>query len=379
MKAIMISGSEGLVGARLALALEGLGYAIERFDLRAADPDVRGDVRDPHSSRKRAEDGIGVVHLPAVSRVVWGERDPDRCWQTNVHGAVDLLQAAKASRFRPWLVFASSREVYGQPSRTPAREDDPLEPVNIYGRSKAEGERLVDEARAAGLRTAIVRLSNVYGCWHDHPDRVVPAFARAAATGAPMWICGRQHTFDFTHVDDTVRALVMLIEALEDGLDRPPPIHFVTGRATTLGELAALANAVGDGSSQLHEGPERDYDVAHFVGNPSRARELLGWQAGVAVEGRRPPAGQRLLKPVRDGLGACRTAPPPHAPGKGGRPGFCRRGLTAASGGNDDADHDYCDARDRFCETVRTIRSVLGAAWIQAGYGGPGYTGALLR
>jgi UDP-glucose 4-epimerase len=285
LKRIMISGSEGMIGARLGLALEGRGYAIERLDLRAADADVRGDVRDPHASRERAEGCVGIVHLAAVSRVVWGERDPDRCWQTNVHGTANVLQAAaKASRFRPWVLFASSREVYGQPSRTPVREDDPLEPVNIYGRSKAEGERLVEEARAAGLRTAIVRLSNVYGCWHDHPDRVVPAFARAAATGAPMCIRGRHHTFDFTHVDDTVRGLVMLIEALGDGLDKPPPIHFVTGRATTLGELAALANVAGDGSSQLHEGPERNYDVAHFVGNPSRARELLGWQARVAVE-----------------------------------------------------------------------------------------------
>lgn len=284
MKRIMISGSEGLVGARLALALEGRGYAVERLDLRAADADVRGDVRDPHSSRKRAEGCVGVVHLAAVSRVVWGQRDPERCWQTNVDGTANVLRAAEASRFRPWVVFASSREVYGQPSRTPVREDDPLQPVNIYGRSKAEGERLVAEARAAGLRTAIVRLSNVYGCWHDHPDRVVPAFARAAAMAAPMWICGRHHTFDFTHIDDTVRGLVMLIETLEDGLERPPPIHFVTGRATTLGELAAFANAAGEGRSQLREAPERDYDVAQFVGDPSRARELLGWQPRVTVE-----------------------------------------------------------------------------------------------
>lgn len=284
MQKIMISGSEGLVGARLVLAVESRGYVIERIDLRASGADVRGDVRDHHSIRKRAEDCVGVVHLAAVSRVVWGERDPDRCWQTNVQGTANVLEAAKASRFRPWVLFASSREVYGQPGRTPVREDDPLEPVNIYGRSKAEGERLVEEARAAGLRTAIVRLSNVYGCWHDHPDRVVPAFARAAATGAPMWICGRQHTFDFTHIDDTVRGLVMLIEALGDCFDRPPPIHFVTGRATTLGELAELANAAGAGRSELHEGPERDYDVAHFVGDPSRARELLGWQPRVTIE-----------------------------------------------------------------------------------------------
>jgi UDP-glucose 4-epimerase len=284
MKKIMISGSEGLVGARLALNLERRGYAIERLDFRAADSAMRGDIRDLDSVRKRSEGCVGLVHLAALSRVVWGQRDPDLCWQTNVGGTGNVLQAAMASRSRPWVVFASSREVYGQPSRMPVHEDDPLEPVNIYGRSKAEGERLVEEARAAGLRTTIVRLSNVYGCWRDHPDRVVPAFARAAAIGAPMRICGRRHTFDFTHLDDTVRGLLMLVEALEEGLDPPPPIHFVTGRPTTLGELAALADDAGDGRSQILEGPERDYDVAHFVGDPKRARELLGWRPRIAVE-----------------------------------------------------------------------------------------------
>jgi nucleoside-diphosphate-sugar epimerase len=99
-----------------------------------------------------------------------------------------------------------------------------------------------------------------------------------------MTICGRRHTFDFTHVDDTVRALVALVEALEGGFNNPPPIQFVTGRPTTLGQLAELANAAGGGRSRLDDGPERDYDVAHFVGDPSRARELLGWQADIPVE-----------------------------------------------------------------------------------------------
>ena len=49
------------------------------------------------------------------------------------------------------MIFASSREVYGQPSVLPASEETPREPVNIYGRSKVMGEQLMEAARLDGL------------------------------------------------------------------------------------------------------------------------------------------------------------------------------------------------------------------------------------
>ena len=163
------------------------------------------------------------------------------------------------------------------------REDAPVRPVNVYGRSKAAGERLVLGARGHGLRTAVVRLSNVFGSIDDHADRVIPAFARAAAEGRPLRVCGRGHTFDFTPLEDAVRGLSALVELLEDGGPPPPPIHLVTGRATTLGELAATAVGIAGGRSPIVEAAPRSYDVARFVGDPGRARALLGWEARVGL------------------------------------------------------------------------------------------------
>jgi UDP-glucose 4-epimerase len=280
MQEILVTGSSGLVGTSLVRALEGAGRSVRRLDLRPRAGCERADVRDEATARRMIAGCAGVVHLAAVSRVVWGERDPQGCWDTNVNGTRNVLEAARLAVPRPWVVFSSSREAYGRPDRLPLSEDAPLRPINLYGRSKVEGERLVVSAGRQDLHTAVVRFSNVYGCVEDHPDRVVPAFARAAVEGSPMEICGRGHTFDFTHVDDVVRGLVRLVEALEDGL-APPPIHFVTGRPTSLGELAALTNALGGHRSELIDGTERDYDVAHFVGDPTRALELLGWRPEV--------------------------------------------------------------------------------------------------
>lgn len=280
---ILITGSAGLVGRKLSAALTLENFTVKGFDLKTAEYGP-GDIRNPELVGAAVEGCVGVVHLAAVSRVVWGQRDPELCWQTNVGGVRNLLQAISAQERKPWIVFASSREVYGQPEHLPAGEDTPLNPVNVYARSKAEGERLVQEARVKGLQTAIVRLSNVFGCTHDHADRVVPAFARAAATGDTLRVEGSDHTFDFTHVDDVVRGICKVVTALQTGRTSLPPIQFVTGHATNLGRLADLATRLAESNARIEETPPRTYDVAHFYGDPSRARELLGWAPSITLE-----------------------------------------------------------------------------------------------
>ena len=278
---ILITGSEGLVGSALRTALVARGAEVVGLDLLGTRHD-EGDVRSLRRVRKTLDGCDGVVHLAAVSRVLWGERDPEGCWSTNVEGLGNLLRVLDEEKRRPWLLFASSREVYGQPRRLPATEDTPLLPVNVYGRSKVEGERLMQAARAGGLRAATVRLSNVYGSARDHADRVVPAFVRAAVSGGTIRIDGAECTFDFTHIDDTARGMVAVVNLLEIG-ETPPPIHLLTGTPTTLRDLAALAIDVAGETSPVVEAPPRSFDVSRFHGDPSRARELLGWEPRVVL------------------------------------------------------------------------------------------------
>ena len=278
---ILITGSEGLVGRALRARLEARGNETLGLDLRGAGSEY-GDVRDPY----RVGDAItrcrGVVHLAAVSRVIWAERAPDDCRSTNIGGLRRVLEAALEQPARPWVLFASSREVYGEPQRLPATEDAPFSPVNVYGHSKVDGERLVEKARAGDLRAAIVRLSNVYGSALDHADRVAPAFARAVVEGHSIRIDGAECTFDFTHVDDTVRGMVAVMDRLAAG-HTPPPVHLLTGIPTTLRELAAMAMALAGKNVPVSEAPPRSFDVSRFHGDPSRARKLLGWEPRVCL------------------------------------------------------------------------------------------------
>ncbi len=271
---ILVTGAEGLIGRRLCARLRGEGLEVRAFDLKRS---LHEDIRDRASLAAALKDVEGVIHLAAISRVAWGERDPALCQATNVEALQALVELSLAGS-RPWLIFASSREVYGHPGRLPVAEDHPLQPVNIYARSKRDGERVVEAASRAGLVANICRFSNVYGCPIDHADRVVMAFAAAAARGGVMSVEGSANMFDFTAVNDAVDGLWRLVQATRRG-ERLPPIHFVSGQGTTLGELAEIAAARALGPVTIKEAPARTYDVAKFVGDPARARALLGWTA----------------------------------------------------------------------------------------------------
>jgi nucleoside-diphosphate-sugar epimerase len=283
MRRLLVTGSEGLIGTELTKSLEGRSFEVVPLDVRLPGSHPGAvDIASAARVADLAQGCHGIVHLAAVSRVAWGEQDPVGCWRTNVHGTRHVLQAALKSADKPWVLFGSSREVYGEPDQLPVDEDAPLRPVNTYGRSKLAGEQLVLEARSAGLATAIVRLANVYGAIHDHPDRVAPAFARGVAEGADLRVIGGGCTFDFTHVDDVIAGLLRIVDLLEDGQSDLPTVHFCTGHGTTLRELAAIASRLGHGVSVIEEG-KRPFDVSGFIGDPRRAHELLGWRATIDI------------------------------------------------------------------------------------------------
>jgi nucleoside-diphosphate-sugar epimerase len=282
---VAITGSEGLIGRSLRAALACRGVEVCRIDIRlpAGEPG-RIELGDPGAAEAMHQclaGCQGVVHLAAVSRVVWGERDPRRCQITNVEGTRQVVRAAAAcpSGARPWVLLASSREVYGDAAHIPVAEDAPLQPLNAYARSKVAAEEIVLAARSL-LRTAVIRLSSVYGCPADHPDRVVPAFARGAARGGTLRVEGRDHVLDLTHVEDVAEGLCRAMDLLDSADSAQVPVlHLVSGVAITLGQLAGLASALGGGRARLVEAPPRTYDVSRFVGDPRRAQALLGWRA----------------------------------------------------------------------------------------------------
>ena len=282
---VLITGSEGLIGSSLSIALSRLGITVLGFDnkLEPHHP-CYGDILNYEQVTKAINDVEGVIHLAAISRVVFGEKNPKLCWDTNVEGTKHILEAALSSPKKPWVLYASSREVYGQQEKLPVKETAPLIPVNVYGDSKIAAEKAVENAMQRGLKASIVRFSNVFGSICDHNDRVIPAFCLAAVNGTRIRIDGKDNLFDFTYIDDVVQGILSFIYQLSKNNKALPPIHFTMGQATSLGEAAFYAQQASRHPIEIIEAPSRNYDVAQFCGDPSRAEALLNWKPCVGVQ-----------------------------------------------------------------------------------------------
>lgn len=284
-KQILVTGAKGLIGSEICKLLAGKNFEVIAVD-REFERSHPGciDTRDGDSMRSLVQTCDGIIHLAAISRVVWGELDPKQCWEVNVEATKNIVEAALESPFRPWLLFASSREVYGQQLTLPVIEEAPFSPMNTYAKSKVVGEMIIEEAKKRGLAASIVRFSNVFGCAQDHADRVIPAFCRAALENGCLRIDGSKHTFDFTYYKDVAEGVMRIVQKLNQGNLKIPTIHFTSGRGIMLSEAAAIICRLANSSARLEEGTPRSFDVTSFIGDNARAHEFLAWRPKISFE-----------------------------------------------------------------------------------------------
>ena len=278
---VLVTGAAGVIGTALLPALAAAGFDVKGLD-RTFGPDqdlVSGDA---------LADALGgcdgVIHLAACARVAEAESDPARARRDNVEATAALLRAVSTQPRPPWVVFASSREVYGRAGVRPVREDSMVAPVNVYGATKAEAEALVQRAAAEGLGATILRLANVYGAATDHADRLVPAFVGAALGGRALGVRGSDRTLDLVHIRDAVGAIVAAAEALTRGDAGAGVINVCSGVETTLSALARRVVTLSASESVVHVSEPGAHEVDRFVGDNRAARLVLGWVPRVSLD-----------------------------------------------------------------------------------------------
>ncbi|GEP98858.1 SDR family oxidoreductase [Chitinophaga cymbidii] len=171
MMKVLITGSNGLLGQYLVQRLSALpeyeviatgrganrlrqqaGYKYESVNL-ADEAAVKGLIE-----RSQPD---AIIHAGAMTQADDCERNKDACWMVNVTATRYLLQGAEKTG--AFFLFLSTDFVFDGLAG-PYREDDPVNPVNYYGASKAAAERIVKQSKAAW---AIARTVLVYGVADD--------------------------------------------------------------------------------------------------------------------------------------------------------------------------------------------------------------------
>ena len=150
---LLLSGATGQIGFELAKFLPAHGEvsALDRASLDLEDPDAIVETI------RQLRPNI-IVNAAAYTAVDRAETDAERAYAINARAPAVLAEEAK--RIGAVMIHYSTDYVFDGSSATPYHEDAPAQPLNVYGRSKLEGERAIAAVGGANL---ILRTSWVYG------------------------------------------------------------------------------------------------------------------------------------------------------------------------------------------------------------------------
>lgn len=296
---VMITGSSGQIGTNLGLRLLDAGHNVFGVDkrLNTWTDRITTLLQDLSAPYRDFSGGIGnvpypscniVVHLAANAKVHELVQFPHRAME-NIALTFNVLEYCRHNRVP--LIFASSREVYGDIHRYMTEEEqaDFAFTESPYSASKIAGEALVYAyARCYGLRYLVFRFSNVYGRYDndlERMERVIPLFIRRMSQGEPVTVFGKDKTLDFTYVDDCVSGIAAGIERLVGGRVANETINLAYGQGNTLVRMAELIAKALDVDAQIAVEPsKRIGEVAHYVADISRAEELLDYQPQIPLD-----------------------------------------------------------------------------------------------
>ncbi len=236
MTKVLITGTAGFIGFHLARRLLDDGFRVHGFDGMTDYYDValkrrrhqmllqnkgfsatEGMLEDNKAFQAMAADFAPdiIVHLAAQAGVRYSLENPRAYIESNVVGTFNVMEAARELKVGH-LLMASTSSVYGANEDMPFAETDKADtPLTIYAATKKANEAMGHSyAHLWDLPTTMFRFFTVYGPW-GRPDLALFKFVDAILDGRPIDVYNHGDMYrDFTHVNDLVHGIRLLIDAV---------------------------------------------------------------------------------------------------------------------------------------------------------------------
>ncbi|MBF0447735.1 MAG: SDR family oxidoreductase [Magnetococcales bacterium] len=288
----LVTGGAGFIGSHLCEALLKTGHQVRVVDdlstgrmenlkdfsksdnITFAQVDIcQKELLAPHF------EGIDwVFHLAGLADIVPSIEKPDRYFQVNVQGTLNVLESAREAGVKR-LVYAASSSCYGIPDLYPTPESSAIQPQYPYALTKYMGEELVIHwAKTYQLPAMSLRLFNVYGPRSRTTGAygaVFGVFLAQKINGRPFTVVGDgSQSRDFTYVTDVADAF--LAAAASD----------ICGQALNVGSgqhqsINRLLQLLGGERTAL---PKRPGEPMITFADTTQIEEKLHWRAKVSFE-----------------------------------------------------------------------------------------------
>ncbi|MBB2992009.1 UDP-glucose 4-epimerase [Mycolicibacterium iranicum] len=286
----MITGGAGFVGRELVRTLKDRAEVLVADLLRYGTPDWlsgepegfgfrRVDIRDAAATRALVEEFAPdvIVHLAAIHYIPECDSDPANAVATNVTGTVNLLAACpEGTRF----VFASSGAVY-QPDEAAHRElESVVEPVDIYGYTKQQGEVYLRALAASrGLSGVIVRLFNVIGPGETNPHLLPAIVVQLRDNPEAIYLGNTWPKRDYIDVLDAAGGFAAAALGTTPEPGQCEVVNLGSGQQYSVNEIVDRMRSVLGLEFEVRQDERRMRAVDRpFLGaDITRIRETFGW------------------------------------------------------------------------------------------------------
>jgi GDP-4-dehydro-6-deoxy-D-mannose reductase len=228
------------------------------------------------------------VHLAAITAVPEAQRNLRRAWDVNFGGTLNIATALVDIAPQCRLVFCSSSEIYGASFRTglPLDETALLDPLGVYGATKAAADLMIGQMARQDLRAIRVRPFS-----HTGPGQsesfVAAAFAAQVAriergAQAPRMLVGNlKNRRDFLDVRDVVDFYLRAIVRFDE-IPNGSAINVASGQSRAIEEILTILLSMSDKDIEVAVDPERlrsaETNTESVLGDAALAHRLLGWQ-----------------------------------------------------------------------------------------------------
>jgi len=321
---VLITGGAGFIGTNVAHRLLENGERVLIFDnlsragveqnlqwLQETHPErlefERGDVRDRAALEKIVARASHVFHFAAQVAVTTSLNTPIEDFEINARGTLNLLEAIRSQPVPPSLVFTSTNKVYGDLAELELRANngryEPLDPSvrqhgfseqqslafhSPYGCSKgAACQYVLDYARTFGLRTAVFRMSCIYGPhqFGNEDQGWVAHFLIKAMQRDPITIYGDGHQVrDVLFVDDLVNAFLLARRHIQKISGQAFNIGGGPANTISLLELLELIGELQGERARVDFSDWRPADQKYYVSDSRKFTEQAGWSPKVSAD-----------------------------------------------------------------------------------------------
>lgn len=295
----LVTGAAGFIGARTSEMLIQEGHTVvgvdnlnDAYDIRMKDHRLarlkklhgftfcKLDIsRQNEIEQLRLDKFEAIIHLAARAGVRASVENPWLFYETNLTGSLNLLELARTSGIKKFLL-ASTSSIYGVNPPYPTSELAPSsEPLQPYAASKKAAEVLAHTYHYLhGLDVSVVRYFTVYGP-AGRPDLAMFRFCQWIYEGQPVRINGDgNQTRGFTYLDDIARGTILALKPVGYEI-----INLGGHEVISINGLVELLEELIGKKAVVQHGPLNPADMLANWADVTKAKQMLGWQPQVSL------------------------------------------------------------------------------------------------